>query len=600
MSDQINRRMGDYEVISELGAGGMGRVYKVRNILSDRVEAMKVLLPDLAGRQELAARFLREIKVLASLNHPNIAQLRTAFTADNQLIMIMEYVEGTSLAARIERGPIAPAEALNYIDQALNALSYAHQQLVIHRDIKPANMMLTPQGVVKLMDFGIARTSEDRGLTSTGSTLGSLSYMSPEQTTGQGTDTRSDLYSVGVSLYEMVTGQRPFQGDSDFSIMTAQVKENPRPPIELQPGLPAAMNEIILMAMAKDPAQRFQTAEAFRNALHNVGGASPIPQPGTRGGTMLDTPIPATLHSAATASLPRAAAAPAATMFDAQVTPRPSGPHATMIDAHVTPRPSTSTGTVLDARVTPRPGSSTGTVLDARPVTATPLPPARPSGHRGLYMALGAVVMLAALVFAGLYLPKHSKADNSTTTDNKQVTPTPTPVTPNPPPNQKPAPGSTNPDADAAMRAKLAQQQQAKLAAQEAAQKAAMQTELAQKKLVARAGKGPLSGAPPQGADVPPNQPPAPNAAEMDQLEHEIDQLTARAAAVNNSLDTMQAQQRASGYGMRGDIVMKQASMKTNLAKAQDAFQHGDASRAQRYADLTQSDLATLEHFLGR
>ena len=152
--------------------------------------------------------------------------------------MIMEYVEGTTLAARIERGPIAPSDALNYIDQVLNALSFAHNQDVIHRDIKPANMMLTPQGVVKLMDFGIARSEEDRGLTMTGSTLGSLSYMSPEQTMGEGTDARSDLYSVGVSVYEMVTGQRPFQGDSDFAIMAAQVKEMPQPPIELQPGLP--------------------------------------------------------------------------------------------------------------------------------------------------------------------------------------------------------------------------------------------------------------------------------------------------------------------------------------------------------------------------
>ena len=152
------------------------------------------------------------------------------------------------------------------------------------------------------------------------------------------------------------------------------------------------------------------------------------------------------------------------------------------------------------------------------------------------------------------------------------------------------------------MKAKLAQEQQAKLAAQQAAQKAAMQAELAQKKMMmARGGNAPLPNVPQGGAA--PNQPPAPpppNAAEMDQLEHEIDQLTARAEAVNNSLDTMQAQQRASGYGMRGDIVAKQASMKLNLSKAQDAFQHGDATRAQRYTALAQSDVSALEHFLGR
>src|SRR5271154_5185610 len=128
MSEETNKRIGDYQILNELGSGGMGRVYRVRNSISDRIEAMKILLPDLAGRQELAARFLREIKLMASLNHPNIAALRTAFTAENQLVMIMEYVEGTTLAARVERGPVPVADALKYMDDALAALSYAHKR----------------------------------------------------------------------------------------------------------------------------------------------------------------------------------------------------------------------------------------------------------------------------------------------------------------------------------------------------------------------------------------------------------------------------------------------------------------------------------------
>jgi len=147
MPEETGKRVGDYQILNELGSGGMGRVYKVRNVLSDRIEAMKILLPNLAGREDIAARFLREIKLMANLNHPNIAALRTAFTADNQLVMIMEYVEGTDLAARLEHGPIPPPDAVSYIDQVLSALSFAHQQHVIHRDIKPSNMMLTPQGV---------------------------------------------------------------------------------------------------------------------------------------------------------------------------------------------------------------------------------------------------------------------------------------------------------------------------------------------------------------------------------------------------------------------------------------------------------------------
>src|SRR3954453_5406769 len=172
------KRMGDYEILGVLGAGGMGRVYKVRNVITDRVEAMKVLLPDLEGKEQVAARFLREIKVLAALHHPNIASLHTALTIDNQLVMIMEYVEGQTLSSRLNAGPIPVPDALNYIDQVLSALSYAHQQHVIHRDIKPANMMLTPAGVVKLMDFGIARTAgEPNQLTAPGSSFGSINYM---------------------------------------------------------------------------------------------------------------------------------------------------------------------------------------------------------------------------------------------------------------------------------------------------------------------------------------------------------------------------------------------------------------------------------------
>src|SRR5271170_5154633 len=191
MGAEASQRIGDYEILGVLGAGGMGKVYRVRNVISDRVEAMKVLLPDLAGRQELADRFLREIKLLASLNHPNIATLCTALTIDNQLVMIMEYVEGVTLDELLDQGRLSFEDGTNYIDQALAALSYAHQKGIIHRDIKPANMMLTPDRVVKVMDFGIARSSVEQGLTQTGTTLGSVNYMSPEQITGKAVDARS-------------------------------------------------------------------------------------------------------------------------------------------------------------------------------------------------------------------------------------------------------------------------------------------------------------------------------------------------------------------------------------------------------------------------
>src|SRR5271165_55284 len=281
MSEDTPQRIGDYEIIRELGHGGMGRVYLARNVLSDRIEAMKVLLPDLAGRGDFVARFMREIKTLASLDHPNIAALRTAFTSGDQFVMVMDYVEGVTLSQRLEGGPFSLSDALNYTGQVLSALSYAHGKHVIHRDIKPGNMMLTPQGVMKLMDFGLARSADDVGLTATGLTLGSLDYASPEQVQSQPTDERSDLYSLGVSLYQMVTGKRMFSVTSSFSVMRAQVSETPRQPIELVPTLPKSLNDTIMKAVAKDPAQRFQSAEAFRDALAAIATAEAHPTIGS-------------------------------------------------------------------------------------------------------------------------------------------------------------------------------------------------------------------------------------------------------------------------------------------------------------------------------
>jgi serine/threonine protein kinase len=272
MSFTTGQVIGDYEVLGELGAGGMGRVYKVRNVLSDRLEAMKELLP---GSPASAERFLREIRVLAKLEHRNIAALRTALRFENELLMIMELVEGATLQAMLARGPISMQAAVSCVTQALDALSYAHERGVIHRDIKPANIMLTRDGVVKLMDFGIAKMAMDPALTTGTTTMGSVYYMSPEQISNSGeVDARSDLYSLGVTLYEAVTGSRPFQGESEYSICSAHMNNAPPPPREKNPAVPPELNDAILKALAKTPADRFQTAAEFRSALDRV----PLPE----------------------------------------------------------------------------------------------------------------------------------------------------------------------------------------------------------------------------------------------------------------------------------------------------------------------------------
>lgn len=294
MDLQVGSTVGDYQVMSVLGAGGMGKVYKVRNVISDRVEAMKVLLPDLGNAPELADRFIREIKVQASLEHPNIAALHTALRVENQLLMLMEFVEGVTLDQKLKEGPLPVEAAVDYTRQVLSALEYAHAHGVVHRDIKPANMMLTPTGVIKLMDFGIAKASTDNRLTMTGTTLGSLYYMSPEQIQGTvAVDARSDLYSAGVSLYELVTAKRPFDGTSQFEIMSAHLNKMPVPPVEVDPKLPQILNDVILMSVAKSPDARFQTAAAFRNALGNVVPAPAPAKPAAAAPTEPVAPRPA-------------------------------------------------------------------------------------------------------------------------------------------------------------------------------------------------------------------------------------------------------------------------------------------------------------------
>lgn len=279
MTFRTGETVGDYEILGVLGTGGMGRVFRVRNLLSDRIEAMKIVLPDAASDAGLAERFLREIKVHATLEHTNIAAMRTALRVEDRIVMIMELVEGASLADVLRNGPLDVRTAVSFASQVLSALSYAHSRGVVHRDVKPANIIVMPSGTVKVTDFGIARAGGSERLTMTGMALGSLYYMSPEQINGAAPDARSDIYSLGVTLYEMVTGIHPIRGENEYAIMHAHMTQAPAPPTQLVPALPEAVSAAILRAMAKSPAQRFQSAEEFRAALRSPGEDTQKPMP---------------------------------------------------------------------------------------------------------------------------------------------------------------------------------------------------------------------------------------------------------------------------------------------------------------------------------
>ena len=267
MAFRVGDTIGDYRIESMLGEGGMGQVFRVRNLLSDRVEAMKIVLPHLDGQQSLPERFLREIRVLASLDHPHIVAMRTALRVEDRVALVMEFVDGVSLYTRLRAEGLAMSNALRYIGQVLGALSYAHAHGVVHRDIKPDNILVTTAGIAKLTDFGVAQLSGDRSLTSTGAAVGSLHYMSPEQVRGGSVDGRSDIYSVGITLYEITTGRRAIRGDSNWSIMDGHLHQRPTAPVEINPALPRSLSDAILRAIEKSPADRYPTADEFRSAL---------------------------------------------------------------------------------------------------------------------------------------------------------------------------------------------------------------------------------------------------------------------------------------------------------------------------------------------
>jgi serine/threonine protein kinase len=550
---------GDYEVLDVLGKGGMGSVYRVRNVISDRVEAMKVLLDDIGSEPGIVDRFIAEIRTLARLDHPNIAKLHTAFKVKNQLVMVMEFVEGVNLAERAKEGSIPIYKLLSYMKQVLSALGYAHKHGVVHRDIKPSNVMIAPDGSIKLMDFGIAKSNAEPLLTKPGTTLGSLLYMSPEQVRGEPVDARSDIYSLGIVLYELSAGRCPFEADSTYRIMDAQLNTAPAPPIEINSSLPKSLNDIILTALQKDPAQRFQNADAFRRAIESIS-TDALGQ--TRMMSESESYGPAVVAPPAAAPVP--------------VTPPMSPSYS------ATP---------------PLAGQSVAPVAAAAALNKS-------ASRRTLWMALGAVACLCVLAAALIAVPHFRKTSAA-------AQPYTAPLSADLSASSRPAPSSSpraqmsdasadhaaaKGDSDLALN-DLKPSSTPSPAPKTKAPKTSTRVAAARKESAPAPSSTQAPVATPPAA---PAAPPGPSEQDLNNASEALMKMQARADAVTQALANLKQQQAQQGLSLRTDMLSAETRMNSYLQMAQRSLQGRNLDLAQKSMDNAEQDLSKLEKFLGR
>ena len=268
---------GKYEILEEIGKGGMGIVYKAKDTRLDRIVALKFLPHELTQDAEFRERFIQEAKTAAALNHPSICVIHEIDEEEGQTFIAMEYIGRKSLKEKIQSGFLSLDQAAAIAAQIASGLQEAHAKGIVHRDIKPANIMLTEKGQAKIVDFGIAKLAGKMRITRAGATIGTVAYMSPEQAKGDEVDRRSDIWSLGVVLYEMLTGQLPFKGNHDQTVIYSILNADPRSPKELRDGLPDSINALIGKALQKNPSDRFPSADDFLKALESFESKVKIP-----------------------------------------------------------------------------------------------------------------------------------------------------------------------------------------------------------------------------------------------------------------------------------------------------------------------------------
>lgn len=422
----VGQNIGKYRVLDRIGKGGMGTVYRAMDEMLHRDVAIKVLNAEL-NDPEVAKRFRAEAITVARLSHPGIATIYELFEHDGQWLMVMEFVRGETLENMVARmGPLSAQRSAELVMQSLAALAHAHSMGVVHRDLKPANLMVTENGAVKVMDFGIARVSGSEHLTNAGFMMGTPAYMAPEQVRGGDVDARADLYAMGVVFYRLTTGKLPFKGDTAFAMVQSQVNEPPTPIGTIRSDLPPWVDEIVTRALEKAPEQRFQSAAEFHEALARCMAGLSISTMYTTAGETMMTPSRMTTGLASGAIPSRAMPTPSAAY------PRPSG----NTSAQHTPPAAGVSGVqpVLSGEADLTVAAPSG--ANARPAEPAPVKAASSGTVAAtkplpmMWIGVAAAVVVIGIVIAYFALRGSGTAEQTSVTSTARTEPTPAPPVP--------------------------------------------------------------------------------------------------------------------------------------------------------------------------